>query len=285
MLGRAYRMRPIDRVMEDLAAAEHSHVFFYDDHFAANPRRTKELLRRIIAERGRTHHVKTFSAQVRADTAKDAEILDLMAEAGFARLFIGFESVNPATLSLYNKGQSVADIEGAAREFHRRKIAIHGMFVFGSDADTPEVFRATAAFARRMRLESVQFLILTPLPGSETYDELERAERIVHHDWAKFDAHNAVFLPERMTPHELQVGAFRAMRSFYSPWDTLRWLARGQLRWAGVRLWGWFTLVGWSWRHRKGLRAMRRDSREMFLPPALRAPYARVGSLVTGTAG
>jgi radical SAM superfamily enzyme YgiQ (UPF0313 family) len=284
MFGRSYRARSIDRVLEDLGATTRRHVFFYDDHFAASPRRTKELLRRIIAERGRTHRVRSFSAQVRVDTARDAELLDLFAAAGFTTLYLGFESVNPETLKLYRKGQTVGDSESAIREIHRRGIAVHGMFVFGSDADSPAVFRATQDFARRMRLETVQFLILTPLPGSELYDDLEQANRIWNRDWTRYDAHSAVYVPERMTPHELQAGTVRAMLTFYSPWEALMWLVRGRPRVAALRLGGWLTLLGWAWRHRRELRTMRNDSRELLLPDILRAPCARSASLVTGDA-
>ena len=69
--------------------------YFFDDHFTANKKRSKELLSRIIDERGKTHQVEKFSAQVRTDIARDPEILDLMKDAGFIHVFIGFESIIP----------------------------------------------------------------------------------------------------------------------------------------------------------------------------------------------
>ena len=287
MLGRKYRAQSLDHVMRDLGRAPTSHVFFYDDHFAANPSRTKELLRRIIAERGVSHNVKTFSAQVRVEVARDGELLDLFREAGFNQFFIGFESVNPRTLELYNKGQSVEDITLAIREIHRRRISIHGMFVFGSDADTPQTFAETARFARRARLESVQFLILTPLPGSEMYHELVGDRRITDRDWDHYDAFNAVFQPMRMTPYELQMGTLRAMRRFYSLPQALLWLVRGRPFFAGVRLWGWWQLSRWRLKHRKHFRTLSADSREIFLPESFRTGCAesRAGKLVSEPAG
>jgi radical SAM superfamily enzyme YgiQ (UPF0313 family) len=271
MLGRKYRMRSVDRIMADLAAVRQKHVFFYDDNFAAHPARTKELLRRIIAERGRTHQVAHFSTQVRPDVARDPELLDLMREAGFITLYLGFESVNPDTLKLYRKQQTLEEIGQAIREIHRRRIEIHGMFVFGSDADAEETFWATVRFARRHRIETVQFLILTPLPGSRQYRELEAEGRILCQEWNRYDAHNAVFLPRHMSPYRLQIGTIRAMQRFYSPAGALPWLLRGNFWIVALRAYGWRTVRRWVRSNRRRLELLRRDGAEIFVPELMRA--------------
>ena len=43
---------------KDLSQIVSKQVFFYDDHFTANKKGSKELLRRIIDERGKTHQVR-----------------------------------------------------------------------------------------------------------------------------------------------------------------------------------------------------------------------------------
>ncbi len=132
--------------------------------------------------------MEKFSAQVRSDIARDPEILDLMKDAGFIHVFIGFESINPRTLELYNKHQTQEDIEHSIAEIHKRSIFIHGMFVFVSDADEEETFVKTTRFAIRNRIETVQFLILTPLPGTRQYEDFEAQGRMLNYDWARFDA-------------------------------------------------------------------------------------------------
>ena len=264
MLGRKYRMRSVDNVMKDLAAMNTKGVFFYDDHFTANRKRTKELLNRIISERGLTHNIKRFSAQVRADIANDPELLDLMQIAGFKTLYIGFESVNPETLALYNKKQTVKDIKRSIEEIHKRKIRIHGMFVFGSDADTLETFKTTMRFSVAASLESVQFLILTPFPGTRQYDQFCSEKRILSTDWSEYDAFNTVFKPKNMTPYQLQKGMLESMRKFYSILRTLKWLIKGGFTVAGIRLYGLITLSLWKLVNRKKLRFMNRNSRLLY---------------------
>ena len=217
MFGRKYRFKSIDRVLEEIRSAQpkKSHVFFIDDNFAANKQRTKELLRAMIKNNIRIE----WSAQVRTDVAKDPELLRLMKRAGCFAVYIGLESINPATLSLYNKAQGLEDIEDAIRAVKKHSINIHGMFVLGSDTDDITTIKNTAKFAKKLEIDSIQFMVLTPFPGTPVFDDLKSSGRLIHTDWSKYDAHHAVFEPKLMTAFELHVETLRAMAKFYS-WRT-----------------------------------------------------------------
>ncbi len=75
-------------------------VFFIDDNFAINIKRTKSLLRDIIAAEAQVHWV----AQISANLLRDEELVDLIAAAGGKWIFIGMESIDPANLKDVNKG-------------------------------------------------------------------------------------------------------------------------------------------------------------------------------------
>lgn len=218
LFGRQFRYHSIARVLAEIRqnAAQASHVFFCDDNFTADRRRAKELLRRMIAE-GLTPE---WSAQVRVDAVKDPELLDLMARSGCYMVFIGLESINPETLKAYKKGQTVAEIQESVEKFHDYGIKVHGMFVFGAETDNVQVIRDTIKFSHAIDLDSLQYLILTPIPGTPVYDELLAENRILHHDWQYYDGHHAVFQPRQMTPYELQVETMRAMKKFYT-WPSV----------------------------------------------------------------
>jgi radical SAM superfamily enzyme YgiQ (UPF0313 family) len=218
MFGRKYRFKSIDRIIEELqAASSHKgHVFFIDDNFAANKKRTKTLLKAII-----DNNIKIeWSAQVRTDVARDPELLGLMKKAGCFAVYIGFESINPETLSLYNKSQGLEDIENSIRAVKKNSINIHGMFVLGSDTDDIKTIRNTAKFAKKLDIDSIQFMVLTPLPGTPVFEELKSSGRLIHTDWSKYDAHHAVFEPKLMTAFELHVETLKAMSKFYS-WPAI----------------------------------------------------------------
>ena len=74
-------------------------VFFVDDNFAINVKRTKSLLRDIIAAGAQTSWV----GQISANLLRDEELLDLIAASGGKWIFIGMESLDPANLASVNK--------------------------------------------------------------------------------------------------------------------------------------------------------------------------------------
>ena len=80
------------------------------------------------------------------------------------------------------------------------------MFVFGSEEDTVQVLRDTVDFSHEIDIDSLQYLILTPIVGTPIYEELASQNRLLHHDWQYYDGHHAVFVPRYMTPFELQSG-------------------------------------------------------------------------------
>lgn len=219
MFGRRYRHRCSESILQELAAYEGKHIFFCDDNFTAAPHLTKELLRGII-DRG--IRLKGWGAQVRVDAARDDELLDLMRRSGCSIVYIGFESINPETLKAYNKQQTVEDIKEAISRFHQYGIRIHGMFVFGGDADTADTIRQTADFALEARIDTIQFMVLTPMPGTPFFDRLEKEDRILTYDWSLYDGHHTVFKPVLMTAEELQAETVKALKRFYALPNILR---------------------------------------------------------------
>lgn len=213
MFGHKFRCRSQASLLEELKEYRGRKVFFVDDNFTASPRRTRELLQQMLQEKLTP---RWWCAQVRTDAARDEELLRLMRNSGCGMVFVGMESINPATLENYNKHQEVSDIEHCIRQFHRYGMMVHGMFVFGSENDTVQTIRDTLDFALKNRIDTVQFLILTPLPGTRVYQEMEAAGQIFTHDWELYDAHHVVYHPQLLSAEELQVETMQAFRRFYS---------------------------------------------------------------------
>jgi hypothetical protein len=246
MYGHAFRTHSVTRVLDEMKGhRDASYIFFADDIFTANKRRTKELLSRMIAE-GVT---PPWGAQVRTETVDDPEMLKLMRQSNCFNVYVGFESINPRTLKLFQKKQDLDKIERAIERFHAHRIKIHGMFVIGSDEDDVETLDATAAFARSRQLESVQFMILTPCPGSPDWDHqyAKGSKDILTTDWSLYDGHHVVHQPRKLSPYELQVGSMRAMKKFYS-WGTIArsLVVRGDIYTAGIQLYGKRLIREWA---------------------------------------
>jgi len=246
MFGRKYRFRSTENIIEELRlySGRKALIFFYDDNFAADPKRTRELCEAMIREKLKLK----WTTQVRADVARDPELVRLMKKAGCHTVYIGFESVNPEALEGMQKKQTVAEIARAVKVFRRERIHIHGMFVLGFDQDDWKTVRKTVRFAKRARLTSTQFLILTPLPGSAFYDQIAAENRIRFHDWTLYDAHHAVFQPARFSLPDLQKAQSFAHRKFYSLKQEARKLLAGQ--WIGVAIAHYARNLDRTWKKR-----------------------------------
>ena len=245
MFGQQYRFKSKEKVIEELQLHKDNGggwVFFYDDNFAANKKRTKELLRLMIEK----NLTPKWTAQVRADVAKDPELLDLMKRSNCHTVYIGFESVNPETLKAYNKKQSVDDIEVCIKKLHEHGIRIHGMFVFGSDEDTVETINQTVTFTKKNDLESVQFMILTPLPGTSFFRDMEKQNRFISKDWSLYDAHHVVFEPKKMTYHELQAETVKATAKFYSMGQIIKRALKLHMFNVSIKLYGRNLTKKWA---------------------------------------
>ena len=213
--------RPIPDVIREIRAAGTRHIMFIDDNFAGNPKWTKAFLREI-----QPMHLK-WQAAVSINAAKDPELLDLMKRSGCRSLFIGFESINPASVQNVHKVQNTTqEYEQAIEAIHSRGIMINGSFVFGLDGDTPETFRATVDWIVRNKIETVTSHILTPYPGTALYARMQAAGRITSHDLSRYNTANVVFKPLGMTPDVLYQGYLNVYRDVYSLKNIFRRLPK-----------------------------------------------------------
>ncbi len=246
MFGRKYRFRSTENVMEEIRMKNPASIFFYDDNFAANPGRTKMLLEALIRKKEKTGKKMPWSAQVRTEVARDSELLDMMKRADCAYTYVGFESVNKATLENYKKKQDIRDIEECIRRLHEHDIKVHGMFVLGSDEDISQTIGQTLDFSERNRIDTIQYMILTPLPGSNLYKEFEKQGRILSTNWDLYDGHHTVFQPRNFRAGELENSVIGAMKRFYSFGRGRQLALKGDFQNAFYRFLGGYFCSKWQ---------------------------------------
>lgn len=210
MFGQEMRYRSVDNVIEEIKYQNPKRVFFYDDNFVVDKKRAAEILERMI----RLGRRISWSAQVTVKVARDKEFLALMKRSGCHYVCIGFESVNKETLVAYNKKQSIEQLKESACEFKRFGINVHGMFVLDPRNDDAKVIQETYEFAVKNKISTVQFLNLTPLPGSDLWPKTEKD--LITRDWSKFDGHHVVLSTRKMTEIDMQIKTIKAMEKFYS---------------------------------------------------------------------
>src|SRR5512132_513617 len=108
-------------------------VFFVDDNFAINIKRTKSLLRDIIAAGAQL----PWTAQISANLLRDEELVDLIAASHGKWIFIGMESIDSANLADVNKNfNKPAEYAAVLNRLADRGIYAITSFIFGLDNDT-----------------------------------------------------------------------------------------------------------------------------------------------------
>jgi len=142
-------------------------------NFSANKKRTINLLNRL----NELDYDLEWSTQEEVNIYKKKEILDLMKKAGCKRLYIGIESFNDSSLEEYDKPQNVSDIKKAIKIIHNKDMLIHGMFVLGADSDNKNTIMKTAKNAVKYNIDTAQFSVLVPLPGTRIYEKIKKEGR------------------------------------------------------------------------------------------------------------
>lgn len=208
--NRVYVQRPIPDVIRDIQALGTRHILFIDDNFSGVPAYTRALLQAL-----KPLHLH-WSAAVTTKIGDHPALLDLMAETGCQSLFIGFESVNAASLRGVHKNNRVEQYESLIEALHSRGIMINASIVFGLDSDGPDVFDKTLEWLVQNRIETVTAHILTPYPGTKLYERMRAAGRITNPDLSQYNTAHVVFKPQNMSPEALYRGYVQFYRRFYS---------------------------------------------------------------------
>jgi radical SAM superfamily enzyme YgiQ (UPF0313 family) len=190
-------------------------VFFIDDNFAINVKRTKSLLRDIIAAGAQVHWV----AQISANLLRDEELIDLIAASGGKWVFIGMESIDPANLASVNKGfNKPGEYAAVLERLARRNVYAITSFIFGMDNDTPGVAERTLQEIRTWPPGLPIFGLLTPLPATPLYKRLEAAGRLTRpKHWQEFIPFEMAHTPLKMTIAEAHAEVKSGWAKSYSP--------------------------------------------------------------------
>jgi len=190
-------------------------VFFIDDNFAINIKRTKSLLRAIVAANAQVPWI----AQISANLLRDEELVDLIAAAGGKWIFIGMESTDPANLADVKKGfNKPAEYATVLNRLARRDVYAITSFIFGMDNDTPGVAERTLKEISSWPPGLPIFGLLTPLPATPLYKRLEAAGRLTRaKHWLQFIPFAMAHTPLKMSIDEAHSELRVGWTNSYSP--------------------------------------------------------------------
>jgi radical SAM superfamily enzyme YgiQ (UPF0313 family) len=206
-------------------------VFFIDDNFAINPKRTKALLREIIAQGAQVPWV----AQISMNLLRDDELVSLIEESGGLWIFVGLESIDPDNLKSVAKDfNKPAEYAAVLERLARHNIYAITSFIFGMDGDRPGTAERTLQQIRSWPPGLPVFGLLTPYPATPLYDKLAAAGRLTRpKHWLEFKPFAMAHTPLRLTASDAEAEVKQAWKESYSAdrnESAMRWLETKSLR-------------------------------------------------------
>jgi radical SAM superfamily enzyme YgiQ (UPF0313 family) len=219
--GKSFYTQMVDAALKEIERLPGRHLYFLDDHLLGNYKFASAFFDGMRGMNRVFQGASTVDAILRGDLIKKA------AEAGLRSVFVGFETLSESNLAQSNKKQNLGkNYEEAIQRLHSLGVMINGSFVFGLDDDDVGVFKRTVDWAVQNALTTSTYHILTPYPGTRLYQQMEKDNRILHHNWDLYDTRHVVYRTKGLNEKELKRGYDWAYRSFYS-WTNI-WKASWQ---------------------------------------------------------
>lgn len=183
MLGHKPRVKTPEQIVAELDCfyrlGWRGRVFFVDDNLIGNRRKLKEeLLPAIIAWRQGKIGMP-FNTEASINLADDAELMQLMVDAGFDGVFIGIETPEEMSLAECNKKQNRGrDLVEDVRRIQRAGLEVQGGFILGFDHDTEHTFQRQVDFIQRSGIVTAMVGLLQAPPATRLYERMAREGRL-----------------------------------------------------------------------------------------------------------
>ncbi|HEY9245784.1 MAG TPA: radical SAM protein [Candidatus Methanoperedens sp.] len=204
LTGGKYLKRKPESIVRELLQIKEKYVFFSDDESLVDANRMK-ILAELIKKAG---IMKNYYLYGRSDTiVKNPELIKIWKDIGLERIFVGLEFFRDEDLKYINKGSTVENNREAIRILQSNDIEIYASFIIRPDF-AEEDFKEFKEYCRGLKLSFPSFAVLTPLPGTDFYEEVK--SNLITTDYDLFDFIHTV-LPTKLPLKEF----FNNLNSLY----------------------------------------------------------------------
>lgn len=209
--GRSYRFKPIENVLQEIDAIGAESYFFVDDNFICKQAYTQDLLK-AIQPKG----IWWFT-QASVNLIKNPKLIELAAKAGCKGMLLGLESLNTDTLKGLKKSWNKPEIyKELFDRLKQAKIRPWASIIFGFDNEDENALMQTVDLLLSWDVHCIILWIMTPLPGTELYQELDQQGRIIDRNWANYDCNHVVYQPKNFSPEQLYDFFWRTYRRLHT---------------------------------------------------------------------
>ncbi len=188
---RKYMKRKIENIIREIAEIEEKYISFADDESMCDVKRMEKLAEAVKKEGIK----KNYYIYSRSDTiVRNPKLFEKWRDIGMARLGIGLEFPNDRDLKYMEKKVTVKENEEAVRILHNLDVEIAAFFILNPELSR-EDFKLYAEYCIKLDLDLILFFSLTPLPGSDFYQEVK--DKLITHNYDLFDLTH-VTLPTKL---------------------------------------------------------------------------------------
>jgi radical SAM superfamily enzyme YgiQ (UPF0313 family) len=193
-------------------------LFIVDDNFIGNKKKLKaETLPTMIEWSKKRKYPFTFFTEASIDLADDDELMELMTEAGFNRVFIGIETPNEDSLVECNKYQNRnRDLAAAVKKIQNHGFEVQGGFILGFDSDPASIFRKQINFIQKTGIVTAMVGLLNAPKGTKLYQRLKKENRLIKNMSGDNTDFSINFIP-KMKYETLVTGYKHVLNTIYSP--------------------------------------------------------------------
>lgn len=227
--GFQYRFRDTENILEEIGSVNKNLLYFVDDNIIGHNTQAHDHAMNLFEGMIRKGLKKEWFAQASLNIAAKDDILKAAAKSGCRLLLIGIEAENEAGLKATNKKINlkigVDQYRAAFRKIHRHGIGVLGAFIFGLDSDTPADIGKRARYINRSSVDVVQASVLTPLPGTRSFERIAKEKRLVRNnypdDWKRYHFIEVVHKPLKMEVHEFEKSVEKAHKKICSRFSIM----------------------------------------------------------------
>jgi anaerobic magnesium-protoporphyrin IX monomethyl ester cyclase len=216
-----WRHKSVKRIAEEMEFLYRDYgsrlLWLTDDNFGLD-KRMDELCDELI-RRGFSGDDVTCFMQARVDdVVRNPSLLTKMSRAGFNWLLLGVESGSESTLDSFHKGIKPEDTASAVKLLRQNGIFSQASCIIGERKETRKSLDDLREFINYVDPDLAIFMILTPFPGTDLYEEALRQGWIEDRNWANYDMVHAIMPTESLTRDQVQRELVNCYRSFYGSW-------------------------------------------------------------------
>ena len=182
--GRVPRVKSPEQFLRELDALYDTGflgaVMFADDNLIGNKPRAREMLAGLVEWQKKHGYPFEFTAEVDITLAEEDDLMDLMVQAGFKKVFLGLETPNNGSLIECGKTQNAKrDMVACVRKLLQHGLIPMSGFIVGFDADNPRIFvKQMVRFIQEAPIVVAMVGVLQAPPGAELYRNMEKEGRL-----------------------------------------------------------------------------------------------------------